>query len=32
MRAIVATEAAQITGNSHSHFRDDIILAWTRTY
>ncbi|HVI55862.1 MAG TPA: hypothetical protein VM621_12535 [Luteibacter sp.] len=32
MRAIVATEAEQIPGNSHSHFRDDIILAWTRTY
>jgi len=32
MRALVATEAEQIPGNIHSHFRDDIILAWTRTY
>lgn len=32
MRAIVATEAEQIAGNSRSHFRDDIILAWTHTY
>ena len=32
MRALVATEAEQVPGNSRSHFRDDIILAWTRTY
>src|SRR4051812_9857297 len=32
MRALVATEAEQIPGNSKSHFRDDLILAWTNTY
>ena len=32
MRALVATESEQIEGNPHSHFRDDLILAWTRTY
>lgn len=32
MRALVATEVEQIPGNSHSHFRDDLILAWTHTY
>lgn len=32
MRALVATEEEQIPGNSHSHFRDDLILAWTCTY
>ena len=32
MRALVATEAEQIPGNSRSHFRDDLVLAWTQTY
>lgn len=32
MRAIVATEAEQMPGNSHSHIRNDLILAWTHTY
>lgn len=32
MRAMVATEAEQIPGNRHSHFRDDLIEAWTHLY
>lgn len=32
MRAIVATEAEQIPGNPNSHFRDDLMLAWTLMY
>ncbi|MDQ0011555.1 hypothetical protein J2T07_003769 [Luteibacter jiangsuensis] len=32
MRAMVATEIEQIPGNDRSHFRDDLILAWSRTY
>jgi hypothetical protein len=32
MRATVATEAQQIPGNCRSHFRHDLILAWTQTY
>lgn len=32
MRALVATEAEQIPGDSHSHFRDDLMLIWNRSY
>jgi hypothetical protein len=32
MRALVATGAEQIPGNAGSHFRDDLILAWTHNY
>lgn len=32
MRAFVATEVEQIHGNPRSHFRDDLILAWTHGY
>ncbi len=32
MRAHVATETEQIPGNSRSHFRGDLVLAWKRTY
>ncbi len=32
MRAMVPTRTAQIPGNPHSDFRDDVILAWSRTY
>jgi len=32
MRALVATEAEQMPGNSRNHFRDDIIPVWTRNY
>jgi hypothetical protein len=32
MRALVATEAEQIPGNDRSHFRDDLMLAWTHSY
>ena len=32
MRALVATEASQTPGNPRSHFRDDLILAWTHSY
>lgn len=32
MRALVATKDEQVTGNSFSHFRYDLILAWTHTY
>jgi hypothetical protein len=32
MRATVATENEQIPGNMYSHFRDDLILAWTHAY
>lgn len=32
MKAFVPTRAAQVPGNTHSHFRDDLILAWSRTY
>jgi hypothetical protein len=32
MRALVATEDEQVPGNSHSHFRDDLMQVWTHTY
>lgn len=32
MRAVVRTRGLQIPGNRHSRFRDDLILAYTRTY
>jgi hypothetical protein len=32
MRAMVVTEAEQIPGNRYSHFRSDLILAWTNSY
>lgn len=32
MRALVATEAEQVPGNSRSHLRDDLMLAWSHTY
>lgn len=32
MRAMVMTEAEQVPGNPNSHFRDDLMLAWSRTY
>jgi hypothetical protein len=32
MRAYISTKSEQIPGNKYSHHRDDLILAWTRTY
>lgn len=32
MRALIATKSEQVLGNSHSHLRDDLVLAWTHTY
>lgn len=32
MRAFVPTRELQIPGNKYSGFRDDLILAWSRTY
>lgn len=32
MKAFVPTRAPQVPGNKHSHFRDDLILAWSKTY
>lgn len=32
MRALVVTDAEQEPGNSRSHFRDDVVVAWTHTY
>ena len=32
MRARIPTKELQIPGNQHSRFRDDLILAYTRTY
>jgi hypothetical protein len=32
MRALNATKTDQIPGNKYSYGRDDVILAWTRTY
>ena len=32
MRAFVPTRELQIPGNKYSRFRDDLILAWSKTY
>ncbi|MEJ7806601.1 MAG: hypothetical protein WKG03_11880 [Telluria sp.] len=32
MRMLIPTKAEQIAGNSNSFFRDDLMLAWSRTY
>ena len=32
MRAFVPTRELQIPGNKYSGFRDDLVLAWTKTY
>ena len=32
MRAFVPMRELQIPGNKHSGFRDDLVLAWTKTY
>ncbi|MCD9028992.1 hypothetical protein LDO26_12355 [Luteimonas sp. BDR2-5] len=32
MRAFIPTKELQIPGNPHSGHRDDLILAWSRTY
>ena len=32
MRAFVPTKTLQVPGNKYSGFRDDLILAWTKTY
>lgn len=32
MRAFIATETEQVPGNDRSHFRNDLIEAWTDTY
>jgi hypothetical protein len=32
MEALVCTKAEQKPGNPNSHFRSDVILAWTHTY
>jgi hypothetical protein len=32
MRAHIATKQEQIPGNKYSHFRNDLILAWSQTY
>ena len=32
MRAFVPTRKLQIPGNKYSRFRDDLILAWSKTY
>jgi hypothetical protein len=32
MRALIPTKEEQVSGNRFSKFRDDLILAWTRTY
>ncbi len=32
MRAHIATKQLQDPGNSHSNFRNDLMLAWTHTY
>lgn len=32
MKAFIPTKKEQIAGNKYSDFRDDLILAWTKTY
>ncbi|HEY1035287.1 MAG TPA: hypothetical protein VGE09_09920 [Pseudoxanthomonas sp.] len=32
MKAFVPTRAPQVPGNKHSHFLDDLILAWSKAY
>ncbi|WP_146093041.1 hypothetical protein [Xanthomonas arboricola] len=32
MRAFIPTKTPQIPGNSRSSFRDDLVIAWTRSY
>lgn len=32
MQSVVSTKSEQQPGNKYSTFRDDVILAWTRTY
>ena len=32
MRAFIPTRELQIPGNKYSGFRDDLVLAWTKTY
>lgn len=32
MKAFIATKTEQIPGNKNSDFRDDVVLAWTRSY
>lgn len=32
MKAFVPTRAPQVPGNKHSHFRDDLFLAWSKAY
>lgn len=32
MQAFIATKGEQIPGNKYSHFRTDVILAWSQTY
>lgn len=32
IKTFVATKTEQVPGNKHSNARDDLILAWTRTY
>jgi hypothetical protein len=32
MRAFIPTKKVQVAGNKYSDFRDDVVLAWTRTY
>ncbi len=32
MKAFVPTRVPQIPGNEYSRFRDDLILAWSKTY
>ena len=32
MKALIPTKEEQISGNKFSKFRDDLILAWTKTF
>lgn len=32
MQMLIPTKSEQIPGNPNSHFRDDIVLAWSKTY
>jgi len=32
MKAFIPTKKEQVPGNKYSNFREDLILAWTRTY
>jgi len=32
MKAFVPTRVPQIPGNEYSHFRNELILAWSKTY